>query len=537
MAFTPSDFDDRLVASVDQSSQDLRRLLEGLTRALMGQARLTALDLALDGLWVLHLRRDRSGVTSHWQGNASIDTGAAARSRVGTVVLPIDIVFAGRAIGVMHAQLESPRDLDGPLPGLLAQFAQQCGRLSMRYGLERWSRDRWGQPLRLVGLSRALRDLDRFIEIASGSALPAVLYGEFGTEKLQLATAIHCCGARAERPFVTVRCAGATGEPFDWLADAGDGTLFLADIDMLPVAQQVALSCLLPTRRMQWGASTARIIVSATADLRSGVSEGRFLRALATELDFLAVTIPPIRDRVDDVDALVCDVIARLGQAVDTKRTDALIQACRGYAWPENQSEVERVVARLATMTGSSPILDADILRHAPHIVAPETAVDDASAAATSGATEWASLDHWARLAIGAASGDWQGVHVALQRALTHLGRHYEQPLPLAELATIAGVSASQLTALFRTVVGAPFKTLLRHIRVHKARELLAADPTASVTEIAYRIGFADLSYFERSFRRIVGTSPREFRRDLARLAAPRSALAAAFGGSAQGID
>ena len=93
------------------------------------------------------------------------------------------------------------------------------------------------------------------------------------------------------------------------------------------------------------------------------------------------------------------------------------------------------------------------------------------------------------------------------------------------------------MTALFRTVVGAPFKTLLRHIRVHKARELLAADPTASVTEIAYRIGFADLSYFERSFRRIVGTSPREFRRDLARLAAPRSALAAAFGGSAQGID
>jgi AraC-like DNA-binding protein len=56
-------------------------------------------------------------------------------------------------------------------------------------------------------------------------------------------------------------------------------------------------------------------------------------------------------------------------------------------------------------------------------------------------------------------------------------------------------------------------------VRILKAREQLAADPAASVTDVAFQVGFADLSYFERSFRRIVGQSPREFRRAAHRVA------------------
>ena len=74
-------------------------------------------------------------------------------------------------------------------------------------------------------------------------------------------------------------------------------------------------------------------------------------------------------------------------------------------------------------------------------------------------------------------------------------------------------------------MVGAPFKSLLRHIRILKAREQLAADPAASVTDVAFQVGFADLSYFERSFRRIVGQSPREFRRATHRVGRPRVPL------------
>lgn len=532
MAFTSEHFGDRLVDSVNRSFRDLPELLEGLTRALVVQARLAALELELDGMRVLRLQRGRHGLASRWQAVALEGGGQGWGD---AAFLPIVITFAGRSIGVMRSQPEDPRDLDGPLPALLAQFAQQCGRLVKRYQLEHWSRERWGQPLRLVGLSRAFRDLDRFIEIAAASPLPVMLRGEFGTEKFQLAAAIHCCGPCADGPFVQVDCVHPDGLPAEWLAAADGGTLFLANIDELAVPLQRALPPHFPSRLGQWPAarptSSLRVIASTTADLRDEVAQGRFSRTLATEFDFLGVTIPPIRDRVEDIDALVCDAIARLGHQVDTKRTDELIHICRAYAWPENLSEVERVVARVATMTGTAPIRDVDIQRHAPHIVAPGFAepampsilrVEDAESP----------LDHWARRAVRPDDDeDLYDVHVALRRSLAHLGRCYDQPVTLAELAALTGISPSHLSALFRSVVGAPFKSLLRHIRILKAREQLSANPAASVTDVAFQVGFADLSYFERSFRRIVGQSPREFRRAAHRVA-PRMPLPPVLSGS-----
>lgn len=526
MAFTSEHFGDRLVDSIDRSFRDLPQLLEGLTAALVVQARLASLELELDGMRVLRLQRGRHGLASHWH-TPSPDGGAPAIGQGwrDAAFLPIAITFAGRSIGVMRSQPEDPRDLEGPLPGLLAHFAQQCGRLVKRYQLEHWSRERWGQPLRLVGLSRALRELDRFIEIAASSPLPVLVRGEFGTEKFQLAAAIHCCGPHVDGPFIQVDCAHPEGLPSDWLAAADGGTLFLANIDELAAALQRALPPHFPSRLGQWPAarplSSVRIIASTTGDLREAVAQGRFSRALATEFDFLGVTIPPIRDRAEDIDALVCDAIARLGHQVDAKRTDELIHICRAYAWPENLSEVERVVARIATMTGTAPIRDADIRQHAPHIVSREIALPAIESIAPAAGGQ-SSLDHWAHRAVHPEEdADLYDLHVALRRSLAHLGRCYDRPVTLAELAALTGISPSHLSALFRGVIGAPFKSLLRHIRILKAREQLSADPAASVTDVAFQVGFADLSYFERSFRRIVGQSPREFRRTARRVARP----------------
>ena len=87
-----------------------------------------------------------------------------------------------------------------------------------------------------------------------------------------------------------------------------------------------------------------------------------------------------------------------------------------------------------------------------------------------------------------------------------------ETPFTVYEAAD-AGVSPSHLSFLFRSVVGLPFKALLGRIRIRKARELLAADSRPNITQVAMSVGFTDLSHFEKSFRRIVGQSPREFRR------------------------
>jgi transcriptional regulator GlxA family with amidase domain len=69
------------------------------------------------------------------------------------------------------------------------------------------------------------------------------------------------------------------------------------------------------------------------------------------------------------------------------------------------------------------------------------------------------------------------------------------------------------LSFLFRTELHTSFKALLGRLRVHKASELLSTDLSQPITEVAMSVGFADLSHFEKSFRRHWGQSPREFRR------------------------
>jgi AraC-like DNA-binding protein len=122
------------------------------------------------------------------------------------------------------------------------------------------------------------------------------------------------------------------------------------------------------------------------------------------------------------------------------------------------------------------------------------------------------------------------GLHGALARALHHLGRNYAEPIALDTLAGHSNISPSHLSFLFRSEIGIPFKTLLCHIRIHQACSLLSRDDRRTVTDIALSVGFSDLSYFEKSFRRIVGQSPREFRRaQVAAIADPRSRATAAL--------
>ncbi|WP_456297712.1 helix-turn-helix transcriptional regulator [Elstera litoralis] len=96
-----------------------------------------------------------------------------------------------------------------------------------------------------------------------------------------------------------------------------------------------------------------------------------------------------------------------------------------------------------------------------------------------------------------------------------YLGEHYAQPVSLDELASHAHVSRSHLSFLFRTELHTAFKTLLGRLRVQKASELLSTDLRQPITDVAMSVGFADLSHFEKSFRRQWGKSPREFRRGI----------------------
>ena len=104
-------------------------------------------------------------------------------------------------------------------------------------------------------------------------------------------------------------------------------------------------------------------------------------------------------------------------------------------------------------------------------------------------------------------------LHDGLRKALLYLGEHYAEPVSLDQLARQAHVSPSHLSFLFRSTLSTSFKPLLQRMRVDKAKELLGSGARHRITEVAMSVGFGDLSHFEKSFRRIVGQSPRDYRR------------------------
>ncbi|WP_456297713.1 AAA-type ATPase lid domain-containing protein [Elstera litoralis] len=83
-------------------------------------------------------------------------------------------------------------------------------------------------------------------------------------------------------------------------------------------------------------------------------------------MDFLGTELPPLRDRLEDLPALIVAALADHGYAKPEIVTPDLLAACRAYPWPENGFELDRVIARLAVMTDGAPITDADIRQHAP---------------------------------------------------------------------------------------------------------------------------------------------------------------------------
>ena len=506
MAFSSENVGDELLDSINRPFHNLPDLLDALMRGLAERLPLVAGAVRIHDRGTLTLRRVAGEVATRWR-----DCAGAPRKGGAALVLPLS--YAGVPLGELEIELDRRFDEASAEHALLHHFARQCCLLVKRYDVRRWAERRLGRPLLLVGMSKALRELESFIEISARGRLPVLLRGEFGTEKAQLAAAIHCCSPAAEGPFVQIDCAEPPGRPAGWVEQAEGGTLYLGGVDELDPRLQRQLPRFLPSRLHQWlpesGARKVRVIASTTADLHDRARDGQFSRSLLAELDFLSVAIPPLREREGDIEALICHALERNGYRFEDKGSAELVALCRAHEWPENLFELERLIARLAVMSEGRPIGVGDIIRHAPTL-----AQRDPTGLWTCGRAGAGGADaaRWAYRAI-AGEAELRGLHEALRKALVFLGAHYDEPVSLDRLARHAGVSPSHLGYLFRSSVGLSFKALLTQIRIIKAREMLRTDSRPNITEVAMTVGFSDLSHFERSFRSIVGQTPREYRR------------------------
>lgn len=230
-------------------------------------------------------------------------------------------------------------------------------------------------PAELDSDSLAMRQvLDLARQVAPTDAT-VLLLGESGTGKGVLARAIHRWSARAAAQFVTVSCpalsgdllaselfghqkgafTGATENRLGRVDHAGGGTLFLDEIGDFPLALQPKLLRFVQDREYErLGEATTRVadvrLVAATnRDLGVLVSEGQFREDLLYRINVVSLTLPPLRERSEDVPQLAAQFVTRFAAAYARPArslSDDAMQLIRNYGWPGNIRELQNVIER-----------------------------------------------------------------------------------------------------------------------------------------------------------------------------------------------
>ena len=239
----------------------------------------------------------------------------------------------------------------------------------------------------LVGRSKAFDAAAALLRKAAATQVTVLLTGETGVGKERFARALHAMSPRAGKPFVAVNCAALPAELIEselFGAEKGaftgagaarpgrferadGGTLLLDELGELPLTAQAKLLRVLQQGEIErlGGTQTrkvdVRVVAATNVDLHAAVATGRFRRDLMYRLDVYPIRIPPLRERVDDIEPLAVHLLNRFS-ALHGKRvpgfTDRALDAMRRYPWPGNVRELENLIERGVILASPGELVD-----------------------------------------------------------------------------------------------------------------------------------------------------------------------------------
>ena len=242
---------------------------------------------------------------------------------------------------------------------------------------------------RIVGQSPALCRVLAQVEQVASTQSSVLLLGETGTGKELFATAIHELSSRRNRPMVRVNCAaiptalieselfgrekgaytGALARQIGRFEMADHSTILLDEISELPPESQAKLLRVLQEKELERLGSPklikvdVRVIAATNRDLAKAVAEGRFREDLYYRLNVFPITVPPLRERREDVPLLVWTFVEEFSKAMG-KPVEAIakssLQALQQYQWPGNVRELRNVIER-AMILANGPTLKIDL--------------------------------------------------------------------------------------------------------------------------------------------------------------------------------
>jgi two-component system, NtrC family, response regulator AtoC len=293
----------------------------------------------------------------------------------GTVRDAVDVIKRGAADFVTKPfQFDELRHaLDGAIEQrrLKSENAWLREQLQQRYSFEG-----------IIGRSRAMRDLFQTLETVARTASTILVTGETGTGKEVVARAIHHASPRRAQRFVALNCSaipenlleaeifghvrgaftGAIGSRQGRLEQAHRGTLFLDEVGTMSMPLQMKLLRVLQEREFERVGDSqtikvdVRVIAATNADLARMVAEGAFREDLYYRLNVIPVTLPPLRDRREDIPLLVQHFLQKfcgeIGRPVLTV-SQAAMRALMTHAWPGNVRQLENAMERGVALSGA----------------------------------------------------------------------------------------------------------------------------------------------------------------------------------------
>jgi len=376
------DDEEKILKSLGRALRDAGHRVVDTTSAREAQ-RLLA-ERSFDLLIVDNVMPELGGLELIREYVNSTPEGERAQVLMMTAHATVESAIEAMKLGALD-YLQKPFEIDELLVVVRRALDHQRLRTEHRYLLN--ERDEQFDHYGIIGRSKAMQEVISRAELVAATKSTVLITGETGTGKELVARAIHDRSAQRNMPLIKVNCAaipetlleselfghvrgaftGATTTKKGKFALADGGTIFLDEIGtMIPTLQSKLLRVLQEREFEPLGSERServdlRVIAATNRDLRQMVADGKFQEDLFYRLNVIPIEIPPLRERRDDIPALVDHFVQkhshRIGRRID-RMEDGVLVSLQQYDWPGNVRELENTIER-AVVLSPGPVIAA----------------------------------------------------------------------------------------------------------------------------------------------------------------------------------